>query len=209
DAEEVFEKGNIAIMIDENLDCLSQYQPDVLIEATLAKHNTGISKDMAPFTIALGPGFYAGIDADVVIETMRGHDMGRLLIAGEAVPNTGVPGEVGGKSEERVLRATGDGLFEPCCVIGQMVQLGDLIAYCGGVPMPATLDGYIRGLLFPEMDVVKGMKVGDIDPRCKQEHCFTISDKARALGGAVLTAIMQNQNQNQNTQTCACHSGCC
>ncbi len=207
DAFDVIENGSIALLLDEHLESLPFFAPEVLVEATLAKHNTGIHKDMAPLVIALGPGFEAGVDADIVVETMRGHHMGRLITAGQAQPNTGTPGEVGGKSLERVLRATADGVFEPCCFIGQYVKAGEIIAYCGGVPMKAEIDGYLRGLLYPEMDVFTGMKVGDIDPRCEQGHCFTISDKARALGGAVLTAIMQWQTQQQQNGNCG--SGCC
>ncbi len=207
DAWEVIEDGNIPVVIDEELNILQYFQPDVLVEATLAKHNTGIHKDMAPFVIALGPGFVAGEDAHVVVETMRGHDLGRLIYSGAALPNTNTPGEIGGKSTERLLRATGDGLFESCAAIGQYVHAGDLIAYCGGIEMRAAIDGYLRGLLYPQLPVYKGMKVGDIDPRCEQSHCFTISDKARALGGSVLTAIMRWQF-NQTCQ-CAGQSCCC
>lgn len=196
DALDAIEDGYIAVIIEEDLYNLGKFTPDVLVEATLAKYNTGVTKDMAPLTIALGPGFIAGVDVDIVIETMRGHDMCRLIFNGEAEPNTGIPGLVGGKGAERVLRASADGLFEPCRSIGETVKEGEIIAYCGGVPMTATIDGCLRGLLYPELTVTKGMKVGDIDPRCKTEHCFTISDKARALGGAVLTAIMQNSNKH-------------
>ncbi|MCR4963483.1 MAG: EF2563 family selenium-dependent molybdenum hydroxylase system protein [Firmicutes bacterium] len=207
DAWAVIEDGDIPILIDEDMDVLQLFQPDVLVEATLAKHNTGIDKDMAPLVVALGPGFIAGVDADVVVETMRGHNLGRLIYSGGALPNTNTPGVVGGKSTERLLRATGDGLFETCAEIGQFVHAGDLLAYCGGVEMTATIDGYLRGLLHPELPVFQGMKVGDIDPRCEQSHCFTISDKARALGGSVLTAIMRwqfNQNCQCAGQSCQC-----
>jgi xanthine dehydrogenase accessory factor len=187
------EQGNIAVLADEQLVCLTKYAPEILIDATLAKKNTGLSRNMAPLVIALGPGFIAGEDADVVIETMRGHDLGRLIYAGSAAPDTGTPGEVGGKTTERLLRASASGKFRALKQIGDYVQTGKIVATCGNQPVYAQIEGFLRGILMDELQVSQGMKVGDIDPRCKYEHCFTISDKARALGGAVLTAIYNSQ----------------
>ncbi len=188
--------GNIPLIIDPELQILDEYQPDVLIEATLMKYNSGICADSAPLVIGMGPGFYAGLDVDVVIETMRGHDLGRLIFLGEAIPNTDTPGVIDGRSKERLLKSTSAGVFRPLRKISELVKAGEIVAYCGDQPMVALIDGCLRGLLHQDLVVYQGMKVGDVDPRGIPENCFTISDKARALGGAVLTAILGYYNKS-------------
>ena len=161
-----------------------------VVDAILAKRNLGTSLTDAPIVLALGPGFTAGVDCHGVVETMRGHDLGRLILEGSAIPNTGVPGDVGGYTKERIIRAPADGPFEPVARIGQKVELGDVVAKVNGVPVAAQLTGIVRGMLPAEIPVTKGMKSGDIDPRCEVRHCFTVSDKARAIGGGVLEGLL-------------------
>ena len=183
--------GAIPILVDAGLHCLSEFEPQILCEATLAKKNTGLKCGMAPFTLALGPGYFAGRDADVVLETMRGPDLARLIYQGEALPNTAEPGIVAGYANQRLLRANAKGMFKHICKISDMVKAGDTVAYCGEKPVKAAIDGCVRGLLQQGLPVKEGMKVGDIDPQGKPELCYAISDKARALGGSALVAIMQ------------------
>ena len=190
EALRVVAKGDIPILIDPGAISKEILKPHVIVDAILAKRNLGTTISDADIVIALGPGFTAGIDAHAVIETKRGHDLGRVYLEGTAIPNTGIPGEVGGKSIERLLRASADGIFMGIRKIGDFVKVGDIVATCGGVPLKSQIDGYLRGILYDGLPVEAGMKVGDVDPRCERYHCFTISDKARALGGAVLEAIL-------------------
>lgn len=194
----VITEGAIPVLVDADLRSLTEFLPQVLIDATLAKKNCCLKSDMAPFTLALGPGFFAGRDADVVIETMRGPDLARLLYEGEALPDTGEPGFVGGYSTERLLLANAYGFFRHVRQIGDIVKSGDVVACCGEKQLIASIDGCLRGLLQQGLKVKKGMKVGDIDPQSKTELCYVISDKARALGGAALVAIMQWRNANDS-----------
>ena len=143
-----------------------------------------------PAVIGVGPGFTAGVDCHAVVETMRGHTLGRVYYQGSALPNTGIPGLIGGFAGERVLRAPADGVFHQILDIGAQVKQGDVAATVDGVPMTCTLDGVLRGILPDGTPVRKGMKAGDIDPRCKVEHCYTASDKALAVGGGVLEALL-------------------
>jgi len=169
--------------------------PDVLIDAILAKRNLGTRKDEARLVIALGPGFTAGVDCHLVIETNRGHDLGRIIVSGGAEPNTGVPGDIAGHTDERVLRAPAAGIFESQRAIGDSVRRNDVIGQVAGRPVTAGLDGMLRGLIRAGTAVTAGLKLGDIDPRGKREHCRTISDKARAIAGAVLEGVMRYWNQ--------------
>jgi xanthine dehydrogenase accessory factor len=148
---------------------------------------------MAGVVVAVGPGFTAGIDVDAVVETNRGHDLGRVLLEGRAEPDTGMPGAIYGATSQRVLHAPAPGRFVAVCAIGDLVATGDVVAVVEGerrAEIRAGLDGVVRGLLRTGLEVPKGFKVGDIDPRGKREHCFTISDKARAVGGGVLEALL-------------------
>jgi xanthine dehydrogenase accessory factor len=185
----LWDRGEIPILEDPRCEILSQLHPAILVDATVAKRNLGTSRDMAPVTVALGPGFTAPAEVDVVVETMRGHDLGRLITDGEAFPNTGVPGMLGGKAEERVIHAPQGGTVRHCHAIGDLVSRGETIFFIDDVPVPSKLDGVLRGLIAEGLRAHQGMKCADVDPRPEAARsCFTISDKARCLGGAVLEA---------------------
>lgn len=190
----------IPILIDPNCDILKKIKPTFLIDAIIAKKNLGTNKSMAKYTIALGPGFTAGKDCDIVIETMRGHNLGRMYLEGEAIPNTGIPGNIGGKEAERVIHASSDGIIENVKNIGDFVKEKEVIAYINNnnekIEVLATFDGLLRGIIRDGFKVHKGLKIADIDPRKSEyDNCFTISDKARNLGGSVLTAMMYLYNR--------------
>lgn len=195
EVEGVWARGEVAIIVDPEAECLDTIGPDVLVDAIMAKRNLGTRMDQAPLVIGLGPGFSAGRDVHVVIETNRGHNLGRTIYQGEAEPNTGIPGEIAGVSAQRVLRAPSDGIFRPVRDIGDRVKRGEVVAWVEGEPVKAEIDGVIRGLLREGMEVSKGLKLGDIDPRGIREYCFTISDKARAIAGGVLEAILHHFNR--------------
>ncbi|WP_031513835.1 selenium-dependent molybdenum cofactor biosynthesis protein YqeB [Desulfofalx alkaliphila] len=182
--------GVIPILKDPTGKVALQLKPEVVVDAIVAKKNTGTKITDAPLVIGLGPGFTAGVDVDVVVETKRGHHLGRVLLKGSAQPNTGIPGPVQGYTLERVLRAPGDGIFKSCVSIAGKVKAGDLIGYVANYPVTAGIDGILRGLIKDGIWVPKGLKIGDIDPRCKLDYCYTISDKARSIAGGVLEAIL-------------------
>jgi len=188
-AEDIIKKGKIPVLIDPEGSCIEKLSPTVIVDAILAKRNLGTRINQAPLVIGLGPGFTAGEDVNVVIETKRGHYLGRIYYQGQAVPDTGVPGEVGGESKRRLLRAPTEGKIVPLHQIGDLVKAGEIIAEVEGVPLNAEISGVLRGLIYPQSVVARGMKVGDIDPRGVREYCFTVSDKARSLGGGVLEVI--------------------
>jgi len=177
------------VIVDPKAECIQWFQPDVIVDAILAKKNLGTKITDAPFVIGVGPGFTAGEDCNCVVETKRGHTLGNVIWDGSAIPNTGVPGNVGGYSIERLIKASADGVIEPKAVIGDLVRKGQIVAITGGEPVYALMDGIVRGMLQPGVQVTKGLKIGDIDARAKLEHCRTISDKARAIGGGVLDAV--------------------
>ena len=187
---DILAAGEIPVLVDPQAAILAQLPFMVVVDAILAKKNLGTTISDAPIVLALGPGFTAGTDCHGVIETKRGHDLGRLILEGSAIPNTGVPGDVGGYTKERIIRAPADGPFEPVAQIGQQVNLGDVVAKVNGIPVTAQLTGIVRGMLPAGTPVTAGMKSGDIDPRCEVRHCFTVSDKARAIGGGVLEGIL-------------------
>lgn len=185
----------IPILIDPNCEILNHIKPTFLIDAIIAKKNIGTNKSMAKYTIALGPGFTAGKDCDIVIETMRGHNLGRIYLEGEAIPNTGIPGNIGGKEAERVIHASSDGIIENIKNIGDFVREKEVIAYINNdnkkIEVIAPFEGLLRGIIRDGFKVRNGLKIADIDPRKSEyDNCFTISDKARNLGGAVLTAMI-------------------
>ena len=190
EARELLAEGIIPVFIDPQEKTRQEWEPDVFIDAILAKRNTGTTIDKAPLVIGLGPGFAAGEDVHAVVETQRGHNLGKVYYTGSAAPNTGAPGEIAGFTRERLLRAPAAGKFNPGKELGELVRQGETIAMIGSVPLQAEIDGLIRGLLYPGLEVQKGMKVGDIDPRGKDVDYLTISDKARAVGGGVLEAIL-------------------
>jgi len=188
--------GKIPLLIDPDGKKTRAYlKPDVVIDAILAKHNLGTRLNDASLVIGLGPGFTAGKDVHAVIETNRGHNLGRVIWRGSAEPDTGTPGEIGGFSVERVLRTLKGGVFRPQKSIGDLVNKGAVIAVVDDYPIIAGISGVIRGLLREGIEAKKGMKVGDIDPRGKRELCLSISEKARAIGGGVLEAILYRFNQ--------------
>lgn len=193
--EAAWERDAIAVMRTSDWERLRDAKPDVLIDAILAKRNTGTAVDDAPLVIALGPGFDAGLDCHLVIETSRGHDLGRIIVEGAAAPNTNRPGEIGGYTVERVLRAPAAGQFVSTRVIGDRVRKGDVVAHVGELPVIAGIDGMLRGLLAPHTEVGRGTKLGDIDPRAVPGYCDTISDKARAIAGSVLEGILRYYNR--------------
>ena len=184
------EAGVVAVLADPEAACARELSPDALVDAILAKRNLGITRDMAPVVVGVGPGFTAPVDCDAAVETMRGHYLGRVYYEGSPLPNTAVPGLIGGYAGERVMRAPADGVFEPCVEIGAEVRAGDVCATVAGEPMRATIDGVVRGLLQDGVRVTAGMKSGDVDPRCRPEYIRTVSDKASAVGGGVLEAIL-------------------
>lgn len=197
-AEKVLKNREIPVLIDPELKYKSEYHADVLVDAILAKRNLGTKIDDASLVIGVGPGFTAGEDCHVVVETKRGHDLGRVLHEGSAIPNTGIPGVVGGYSIERLVKAVADGTFEPKVSIGDFVEKDQIIAYSGGQPVRAKMSGIVRGMLQPGLTVKKGLKCGDIDARCEMRHCYTISDKARSIGGGVLEAILEKFNASDD-----------
>ena len=191
----VWEAGKIAVLVDPKGEVIPRLKPDVFVDATLAKRNLGTSMADAPLVVALGPGFIAGRDCHVVVETNRGHNLGRLIYHGMAAANTGIPGDIAGYTSERVLRAPAEGLFATEKRIGDPVRKGDVIGRVGTAEAVAQIDGMLRGLIRPGCAVRKGLKIGDVDPRGEAAYCDTISEKARALGGAVLEAILAVYNR--------------
>ena len=189
DAQGCWAKGEIPLLIDPNCESLPALKPDGLVDAIIAKKNLGTSLAMAPITIAVGPGFCAGRDVNLVIESMRGHDLGRLIMEGYASPNTGTPGEIGGKSAERVIHAPRGGKVLHHKEIGDLVEKGQAICSIEGEAVRAPFTGLLRGLIQEGLTVKKGLKIADIDPRCDVDW-RTISDKARCIGGAALEAYL-------------------
>ncbi|MDD3653008.1 MAG: selenium-dependent molybdenum cofactor biosynthesis protein YqeB [Desulfotomaculaceae bacterium] len=190
DIHKFLEAGKIPIVADPSLYPLKALHPAAVVDATLAKKNIGTTIDDAPIVIGLGPGFTAGVDVHAIIETQRGHNLGKVILQGQAEPNTGIPGEIGGYSAERVLRSPGSGILNAVREIGDSVEKGETVALVDDLPLYATISGVLRGMLHSNLKVTPGMKVGDIDPRHRREYCFTISDKARAIAGGVLEAYL-------------------
>ncbi len=190
DASRAWESDAIPVMIDPNNDVRTEYLPEIIIDAIMAKRNLGTTISQADLVIGLGPGFLAGRDVHIVIETQRGHDLGRTILEGTAIPDTGIPGEIGGKTAQRVLRSPTAGIFESNRTIGSVVKEGETVGYVAGVPVTARTDGVIRGLIRPGTLVPHGLKIGDVDPRAEISYCFTVSDKARSISGGVLEAIL-------------------
>lgn len=190
DVAGILAQGVIPLLIDPQAASRVDLHPIVLVDAIMAKRNTGTTLGDAACVIGLGPGFTAGLDCHAVIETNRGHWLGRVLWQGQAQPDTGTPGEVAGRRAERVLRAPVAGRLEAHTAIGDRVTAGQLVASVDGQDLHAQIDGVLRGLLHPGLAVAAGVKVGDIDPRAEPSHCFTISDKSQAIGGGVLEAIL-------------------
>jgi xanthine dehydrogenase accessory factor len=195
----VLAEGQVPVVVDPQAEVISRLRPIVVVDAIMAKRNTGTRITDAPIVIGLGPGFTAGVDVHAVIETNRGHHLGRVILSGGAEPHTGVPGPTAGFTAERVLRAPCEGIFTGKRRIGDPVEAGEVVASVAGEPVTAKISGVVRGLLADGLSVKAGMKVGDVDPRGVREHCFTISDKARAIGGGVLEAVLYLLRNGLNT----------
>ena len=192
--ERIWKKDGVPVLVDPAGLSIAALRPAVVVDAILAKKNLGTTKEMAPLVIALGPGFTAGEDVAVVIETKRGHNLGRVIRSGSAVPNTGIPGIIGGYGKERVMHAQAEGILRNAASIGDIVEARAVIAEIetenGMVPVEASLSGLLRGLIRDGYPVTKGFKIADIDPRKEElQNCFTISDKARCIAGSVLEVI--------------------
>lgn len=189
--EQIWQAGEIPLLVDPMAETAVKYPPAVLIDAIIAKKNLGTTKEMAPLTIALGPGFTAGYDVDYVIETKRGHTLGAIIEDGEAIPNTGVPGMVGGYAKERVIHSPADGVIQNISKIADIVEKDQTLAYIGEIPVKATISGVLRGIIRDGFAVTKGMKIADIDPRIEEkQNCYSISDKARCISGSVVEIVM-------------------
>lgn len=190
EALSIIKAGGIPVIVDEKCECRAELKPDAIVDAIIAKKNINTRIDDAPIVIALGPGFTAGADCHAVVETQRGHNLGRVILNGSAAPNTGVAGIIGGVGADRVLRAPCGGTFEPVREIGDIVSAGDIIATVNGEAMKTNIGGVLRGLLPKGITVHQGMKSGDVDPRGELCNCYTASDKAMAIAGGVLEAIL-------------------
>ena len=198
----LLEQKKLPVLVDPQGQSISVLKPFAVVDAILAKKNLGTNRQMAPITIALGPGFVAGADVDAVIETKRGHSLGRVIYQGKAIENTGIPGMIAGYGKERVIHSPQEGMFRNIKKITDTVKKGDIIAVVENsgrqTPVKATIDGLIRGLLRDGYPVTKGFKVADIDPRIEEyKNCFTISDKARCIAGGVLEAILHLDGRNR------------
>lgn len=181
----------VGVLVDPEGTCIAKLAPELVVDCIMAKRYTGTNRSMAPLVLAIGPGFSAPDQVHGVIETKRGHYLGRLITDGCAIPNTGIPGMEMGYSVERLLRAPADGCVVPVRAIGDHVKTGDLVAMVGACEVRAQIPGVLRGLIHESVPVERGLKIGDVDPRDERDHCFTITDKALAVAGGVLEAIMR------------------
>ncbi len=188
EAVAIADGGEVAVVVSPELP--AGLTPDVVVDARMAKRNLDTTVDDAALVVALGPGFTAGVDCDAVIETMRGHTLGRVLWHGSAIPDTGVPGTIGGRAAERVLRAPAAGQASWSVAIGDRVVSGEELGVIGTEPIIAPFDGVVRGLIADSVEVPAGLKIGDVDPRAEPSVCHQISDKALSIGGGVLEAVV-------------------
>ena len=188
--------GFVSVLVDPLGFSIEKLSPDIVVDAIMAKKNTGTDKDMAPLVIGIGPGFTAPDEVHAVIETKRGHTLGRVIRNGSAIPNTGIPGVIKGYSVERLLRSPAEGHVIPVRTIGDEVEKGETVATVAGVPVRSQLDGVLRGLVHPKVWASAGLKIGDIDPRGDPSHCYSISDKALSVAGGVLEAIMSSTDKD-------------
>jgi xanthine dehydrogenase accessory factor len=182
--------GQISVLVDPSGESIRELEPEIVIDAMLAKRNLGTTADMAKIVVGLGPGFTAGMDVHAVIETKRGHYLGSVIYKGCAEPNTGIPGMIGGYGAERVIHSPAAGTVRNIAAIGDIVKKDEIIARVGNTEVPSPLDGVLRGLIQDGILVPKGFKIGDVDPRGKIEYCYSISDKARAVAGGTLEAVL-------------------
>ncbi|MHB1391588.1 MAG: selenium-dependent molybdenum cofactor biosynthesis protein YqeB [Clostridia bacterium] len=186
----IWDNNSIPVLCDNDCSILDKVKPLAVVDAIMAKRNLGTDKGMAPITVGVGPGFEAGVDVDAVVETKRGHDLGRVIYKGSAEADTGIPGNIMGYSAERLLRASKSGNIKIVHEIGDIVKQGDVVAFINGDPVKATIAGALRGLIADNIQVKEGMKIGDVDPRGIREYCYTISEKSRSVAGGVLEAIL-------------------
>ena len=196
----LLEQKKLPVLVDPQGESIFVLKPFAVVDAILAKKNLGTNKQMAPITIALGPGFVAGADVDAVIETKRGHSLGRVIYQGKAIENTGIPGMIAGYAKERVIHSPAEGIFRNVKKITDTVRQGEVIAVVEHgdkqIPVKASINGLLRGLLRDGYPVTEGFKIADIDPRIEEyKNCFTISDKARCIAGGVLEALLHLQRQ--------------
>ncbi len=192
---QILEEGHIPIYVDGQGDIIRELKPLAVVDAIIAKKNLGTNRKMAPITIGVGPGFEAGAGVDLVVESQRGHNLGKVIHKGKPASNTGIPGDILGYREERVIRANADGVIKTFYNIGDMVEKEDILAQIGEEVIIAQIGGILRGMIKEGTYVKKGLKIGDIDPRGVKEYAFTISDKARAIGGGVLEGIQYLLNK--------------
>ena len=190
-AQDCWASHQLAVIVDPEARVVGEMKPDVVVDAILAKKNLGTRIDDAGAVVALGPGFTVGVDCQAVVETNRGHNLGRVIWQGSAEPNTGIPGTISGESARRILLAPVSGMFHEERHIGDPVKAGEVIAFVGTYPVLSRLDGVVRGLLHDGLYAPQGMKIGDVDPRGVVSHCFTISDKSLAVAGGVLEAMLR------------------
>ena len=195
DIRTAWKNSIIPVIVDPDWKSIKAIRPHVVVDAIIAKKNLGTNLSEAPLVIGLGPGFEAGRDVHVVIETNRGHNLGRIILNGYAEPNTGAPGNINGYTRKRVLRSPCSGIFKSSLTIGTLVKQNDVVGHVDGKPVVAQINGVLRGQIRNNTMVTKQLKIGDIDPRGNREHCTTISEKARAIGGSVLEAILRKYNQ--------------
>lgn len=195
DIRTAWDSSCIPVIVDPDWKSIKAIRPHVVIDAIIAKKNLGTNLSEAPLVIGLGPGFEAGRDVHIVIETNRGHNLGRVILNGCAEPNTGTPGNINGYTSKRVLRSPCSGVFKSSLSIGTLVKQNDVVGHVDGKPVIAQIDGVLRGQIRSNTMVTEQLKIGDIDPRGNRRHCTTISEKARAIGGSVLEAILRKYNQ--------------
>jgi xanthine dehydrogenase accessory factor len=195
DIKEILKSRHIPIYVDKKGDIIRELKPLAVVDAIIAKVNLGTNRNMAPITIGIGPGFEAGVDVDLVIESNRGHNLGKVIQEGKAAENTGIPGSTMGYTEERVIRAKANGIVKNFFKIGDRVEKGDIICQVGNIEVEAKISGILRGMIKEGLFAHEGLKIGDIDPRGIREYAFTISDKARAIGGGVLEGILYLKNE--------------
>lgn len=187
--------GTVAVKVDPDGTCIAEMSPALVVDAIMAKRFTGTNREMAPLVLAIGPGFSAPDQVHGVVETKRGHYLGRLITDGSAIPNNGIPGMEMGYSIERLLRAPADGYVTPLKGIGELVEAGEVLAKIGGEEIRSQIAGVLRGMIHPSVRVTAGLKIGDVDPRGERKYCFSITDKAMAIAGGVLEAVMAHERR--------------